>query len=458
MKKIFLYLFFYSFFLPPIFTQELSAEQIYAKINNAIVTIYTFDANGKILSQGSGVVLNEKGWIVTNYHVYAGAEKLVVKHKEKIIKYNSIIGVDVEKDILILKITDKVFPAIQLGNSNILKVGQKIYAIGSPMGFENTISDGIISGLRSNEERTKNFIQISAAISPGSSGGAVVNAKGQLIAITTFTITKGQNLNFAIPVNDVVKIAEKGAVNQNDLSAAYYFYKGYTEYQRKNYNAAIDNYGKVISLDPTVDKAYYNLGLTYYTIGQSETAINYYKKAIAVNPRYAEAYANLGATYMDINYEAALIYLKKAVIINPDLDVAYYNLGVLFRETKQYDSSITYLKRAINLNESYTDAYYNLGSVYDRMGQIETAIMYFKKVIAINAEFVEAYSYIGALYSKKEDVETAISYFKKAIEINPQFAQGYLNLGIMYEKKGDINMKNYYFEKAYKLDPRLRNN
>ncbi len=81
---------------------------------------------------------------------------------------------------MILKISDNTFPYISLGNSNILTIGQKIFAIGSPMGFENTITEGIISGLRSNEETSKKFIQISAAISPGSSGGTVIDSKGKL--------------------------------------------------------------------------------------------------------------------------------------------------------------------------------------------------------------------------------------------------------------------------------------
>jgi hypothetical protein len=218
MKKILLLYFFllYSSFNGA-FAQAHSADQIYSKINNAIVTIYTFDANDKPIAQGSGVVLNQKGWIVTNYHVYAGAQKLVVKQKNKIVQYTNIIASDADKDILILKIANNSFPPIVIGNSDFLKIGQKIYTIGSPMGFENSITEGIISGLRSNEEKTKNFIQISAAISPGSSGGAVVNTKGELIAITTLTVTKGQNLNFAIPVNEVLNLYNK-AGKKNDLS------------------------------------------------------------------------------------------------------------------------------------------------------------------------------------------------------------------------------------------------
>jgi len=122
------------------------------------------------------------------------------------IPYVDIIGVDVDKDLLILKIKGKKFPAVKIGNSKSLNVGQRVYAIGSPMGLENSISEGIISGLRSYDELRRSFIQITASISPGSSGGAVVNDKGELIGISTLTFKQGQNLNFAIPIEDILKV------------------------------------------------------------------------------------------------------------------------------------------------------------------------------------------------------------------------------------------------------------
>ncbi len=219
MKHLLLFSLAFFFFNSNTFTQTLTADQIYSKTNNAIVTIYTFDTNDNPISQGSGVVLNQKGWVVTNYHVYEGASKIVVKHANKIVAYSNIVAMDAEKDILILKIVDRSFPSIPIGNSDLLKVGQKVYAIGSPLGLENTISEGIVSGLRTNQEKTKSFIQISAAISPGSSGGAVLTSKGELIAITTSTITKGQNLNFAIPVNDILEVYNKTNIKQNNSIA-----------------------------------------------------------------------------------------------------------------------------------------------------------------------------------------------------------------------------------------------
>ena len=202
MKKIKLLVFVIHFLSTAINAQ--SADKIYSKVNNAIVTIYTYDSEDKPVSQGSGVVLNQKGWIVTNYHVYEGSSKMIVKQQNKLIPVLSIIASDKSKDIMILKISDNSFPQVSIGNSNLIKVGEKIYTIGSPLGLENSISEGLVSGLRKN--KLENLIQISAPISNGSSGGAVVNSKGDLIGITSSSFTKGQNLNFAIPINEVLKL------------------------------------------------------------------------------------------------------------------------------------------------------------------------------------------------------------------------------------------------------------
>jgi hypothetical protein len=205
--KINIYLFtLHLFYSPNTYNQTLTAEQIYKKVNNAVVVILAYDYNNKLSEQGSGVVINDKGYVVTNYHVFSGNNRLEILHGTEIVPYVDIIGIDVEKDILILEIEAKKFPPIKIGNVKSLKIGQKVYAIGSPMGFENTISEGIISGLRNYNESKRDFIQITTSISSGSSGGAVVNNKGELIGISTFTIKEGQNLNFAIPINDVLEV------------------------------------------------------------------------------------------------------------------------------------------------------------------------------------------------------------------------------------------------------------
>jgi tetratricopeptide (TPR) repeat protein len=422
-KKYFLIAIFLCLLYKASESQELKGEEIYAKINNAIVTIYASDATDKILSQGSGVVLNDKGWIVTNYHVYAGADKLVVKLKDKIIEYTSIVGLDVEKDILILKIKDNTFQSIKIGNSDLLKVGQKIYALGSPLGFENTITEGIISGLRYYKKEAKNFIQISAAISHGSSGGAVVDSKGELIGISTLTVTEGQNLNFAIPINEVLTVYNQKGIKQNQIDAAVYFYRGKYEYDRQSYDAAIGNYKKAIALLPDKASIYNNIGIAYIEKGDIETAITCYKKAISINPK---------------------------------TDNVYYNLGNAYALKEEFDNAIYCLQKEISLNPNDNNAYRSLGAAYSGKGDDETAIIYLKRAVDLNPNDNDSYRTLGNIYAIRKEFDTAIFYLKKAISISIEDAEALYILGITYGLKGDNRLEKYYKEKAYKIDPSLK--
>src|ERR1035437_5169804 len=159
---LFAFLFLYS---SNTHSQSLTAEQIYKKVSGAVVVIFAYDYNDELSTQGSGVVISDKGYVVTNYHVLSGNKRIEILHGKEIIPYVDIIGIDVEKDILILKIKAKRFPSVKISNSIVLNIGQRVYTIGSPMGFENSISEGIISGLTSYNELRRNFIQITATIS-----------------------------------------------------------------------------------------------------------------------------------------------------------------------------------------------------------------------------------------------------------------------------------------------------
>lgn len=316
----------------PLFTysQTLSAEQIYEKVKDAVVVIIAYNHSDELAAQGSGVVLNDKGYVVTNYHVLSGNERLEIMHGDEIIPYVDIIGIDVEKDILILKIEEKKFPSIKVGDVKKLKVGQRVYAIGSPMGFENTISEGIISGLRSYDETNKNYVQITASISPGSSGGAVVNDKGELIGISSSTIQEGQNLNFAIPINEVLNV-EIGSYKKNDrFKDLDIFKKGLDAWKNGNYNAAVEYYSQYIKLYPTSFQAYCNRALVKSELGNYMGAIQDYDKAIEINPNDAHNYCNRGVVKSDHlnDYKSAIQDFNKAIDIEPKYASAYINRGI----------------------------------------------------------------------------------------------------------------------------------
>jgi hypothetical protein len=156
------------------------------------------DSNGQPLAMGSGFVVKD-GIVATNLHVVEGASRGYAKladRKDKF-KVSGTVGTDAARDIVLLAVEDLKAPALTLGDSNQVAVGDAVYAVGNPRGLEGTFSAGIISSIR--KVGDDSLLQITAPISPGSSGGPVVNSKGEAVGVSVATFKGGQNLNFAIP-------------------------------------------------------------------------------------------------------------------------------------------------------------------------------------------------------------------------------------------------------------------
>ena len=437
-----------------LYSQVLTPEEIYEKVNDAVVVIIAYDFNNEPTQQGSGVVLNDKGYVVTNYHVFAECERLEIKHYDKTIPYSDIIGVDVEKDLLILKIDDNIFPSIQLANVDELKVGQRVYAIGSPLGFENSMSEGIISGLRNVDLVGRNFIQITASISPGSSGGAVVNSKGELIGISSLTFTDGQNLNFAILVSDILSLkigsySDKESIENNNL-----FYKGFNALESGNYSAAIKYYDEYLKRNPNNAKAYYNRGLAYANLQKYNEAISDYTTAISIDPNYADAYNNRGTVYANLQkYNEAISDYTTAISIDPNHADAYNNRGIEYYYLQKYEEAISDLTKAISIDPNYANAYNNRGLTFSDLRKYEEAISDLTKAISINPDLAQPYHNRGLAYKNLQKYEEAISDYTSAISIDPNYANAYGNRGNVFYLKGDCFNAKKDWEKAIELDP-----
>lgn len=180
--------------------QKLSPPEIMEKYGNAVVLIAS-QKNDKEFGLGSGFIVKSDGVIVTNYHVIEGASPVVVKLKNGDI-YEDVLLIDCNEreDIAVLKIKGFDLPSVNLGNSNNVRVGERVIVIGNPHGLENTISDGLLSQMRDTGQGYK-LHQISAPISPGSSGSPVFNLCGEVIGIATLSDVLWQNLNFSVPIN-----------------------------------------------------------------------------------------------------------------------------------------------------------------------------------------------------------------------------------------------------------------
>ena len=199
----------------------LEADVLFQKVSPSVFVVVASDADGKALSQGSGVVI-APGKVVTNCHVLAKAAHIQIKHG------NATYGAKLEfpdpkRDLCELDVKDLAAPAIKLGSSAALRIGQHVYAIGAPVGLELTLSDGLISSLRSADDNDAPQIQTSAPISPGSSGGGLFDSEGNLIGVTTWGFRPSremQNLNFAIPADWIRELPARGKANLARLKDA----------------------------------------------------------------------------------------------------------------------------------------------------------------------------------------------------------------------------------------------
>ena len=193
--------------------QIAQANEIIPTVLERVVMIISMDENYQPISIGSGFVIGKNGEIATNYHVIEGASSAIVKFVNKEEKYSvdNIVQTSAKYDLAIIQINTKSSPLL-LGDDELSSVGNRIYAIGNPEGLEGTVSEGIISGFRKIDENFR-IMQITAPISPGSSGGPVIDQKGQVIGIASASIIIGQNLNFAIPVNSLKEVILKPGKN-----------------------------------------------------------------------------------------------------------------------------------------------------------------------------------------------------------------------------------------------------
>ncbi|MFZ4984482.1 MAG: S1C family serine protease [Blastocatellia bacterium] len=168
--------------------------------SRAVVVIETLDVRGTLVSQGSGFIVTPSGAIVTSLHVLRGGASIRVRLANgDTYLTTEVVDVDELKDIAIVRIKGYGLPFVSPGDSENTEVGAEVIVISSPEGLTNTVSTGIVSGVRKLD--THRVFQITAPISQGSSGGALFNTRGEVIGIATYLLKSGQNINFAIPIN-----------------------------------------------------------------------------------------------------------------------------------------------------------------------------------------------------------------------------------------------------------------
>lgn len=186
----------------------MEPDALFAKVEPSVWTVVATDAQARTQSQGSAVVIGP-GRLVTNCHVLARMTRFQVM-KDNVSYGGRLEFPDPENDLCQIRVDNFQAPAVTLAPRDTLRVGARVYALGAPQGLETTLSDGLLSGLRSDGAGQLLFVQHTAPISPGSSGGGLFDAEGRLIGINTITRRESQTINLAVPAYRITELPERG--------------------------------------------------------------------------------------------------------------------------------------------------------------------------------------------------------------------------------------------------------
>jgi tetratricopeptide (TPR) repeat protein len=419
------------------------------KVEPSIVVIMTYGRDGKILGQGSGFFINKEGDVITNSHVLQDASRAAIKTTDgKEYPIKKVLAEDKEGDLIRVSvdISEKAVRPLPV-TTKLPEVGERIIVMGTPLGLDKTVSDGIVSAVR-DIPTFGNIIQVTAPISPGSSGSPVINMKGEVIGIAAFFVVAGQNLNFAIPGERIARLTmeqgetlskrEEGRIKDWLASAEGLYAIGLRYVWAENYGKALPYFVEAVKRNPEHASAYFQIGYCLARLGEYKEAIEPYHQAIRINPKDADFHNNLCAAYGMIGrYDDAIKSCKQAIQLKSDLAESHNNLGWSYQRLGRYQEAIESCKEAIRLKPDFALAHYNLGNNYSALMKYEEAIYAYKEAIRIRFDYAEGHLDLGAAYFHTGRFEEAIDSYKEAIRLKPSLAEAHLNLGMSYLKRGD---------------------
>ncbi|HMS38749.1 MAG TPA: trypsin-like peptidase domain-containing protein [Pyrinomonadaceae bacterium] len=454
------------------FAQLQSFTQLVKRIKPAVVAIITYDKDGEKLSQGSGFFIASNR-VITNLHVVEDAYKAEIKtHDGKTYQVNGVLGSDDEGDLAVLEInlpvTVKITPLI------IAKIkpeeGERILVIGNPLGLEGTISDGLVSSIRVIPD-FGSIIQITAPISPGSSGSPVINLQGQVIGVATSQLAKGQNLNFAMSSGRITKIKITAVKSIPDFV---------TETNQKKFAKAgeMTNQGRIL-LEQEAARAIKNKDK--YNSEQAkkdaEKAIPLFLEALEVASNFAPAWFELGRAYYELEkFQDAIKVFEISLNLGYKEFILFDYLANSYRETKQFSLAISTLNKLSDFDKRFSSyAAERIGDIYywDLENNKESYLNYLKAfrlpqlniqdglkgkllfsilrygldlsldekyydAIEVYSLLIElgnessAYNFIGEQYYYLKQYSKAAEYYKKAINLKSDFYLAWKNLAAVY--------------------------
>ncbi len=402
-----------------------TAAEVFQRVSSSVVVVHVYDEKGRAIGLGSGVVL-PGGDVATNYHVVEKATTIKVfqggKDYDALLRYS-----DRDRDVCSLSVPGMKAQSVTMGSTRSLKVGSRVYAIGTPQGLERTLSEGIVSSLRPVEGGQ--YLQITAPISPGSSGGGLFDEEGRLIGLTTFYLTEGQQLNFAVPVEWIGELPTRHKTDVKTAETSVdWLNKARALEEKRDWAGLINHAIERTKVFPRDAVAWYVLGYAYVKSGQFAKGAEAYQQALRMNPEFAEAWNNLGYAYHESGqFGKAIEACQQALGIKPEFAEAWNNLGRAYGASGQLAKAIEAYQQALGIKPEDAETWYNLGCGYGVSGQFAESIEAYQQALGINPEFAEAWYGLGVSYALSGQRGQVMEVYKRLKNLDPAVAEKFFN-------------------------------
>ncbi len=465
---------------------ELDTQRIARTCTPSVMLIMS-EGSEESLAQGTGFVLSADGVLVTNHHVIEGGKRLVARsHTGGIYPVMAVICDDAAHDVAVLKIAAKDMQFLQLDQSTKVEAGEKIAVIGNPVGLESTVTEGIVSAVRS-VEKLGDIIQISAAISPGSSGSPVLNADGKVIGVATFKLLKGEALNFAIPAKQIKQAVDRAKETpESETNSGPYLpnplAKGSSEEDakalhdpafarakaletKKDYFGMLNQAKALITSYPNSALTHRVVSDSYYYLNMMDDAIGAAKIAIDLDPNNPRGWNNLAILYgLTREKSESLQVYTHAVKLAPDDAKLLIDYASAIRESNPKGAKAA-LMHARNLlaedrgMDAESLAYplrASLANGLRRVGELREA--YRASSEAVNrepnqAKNWEAYAVVALDLHNIDEVRQALNRANELDDNDQARAQRYEMLGRAEYESGNLLSAIEAYEYAYKIRP-----
>lgn len=456
----------------------LTPEAIFARASPAVVRVVVRDEKFKEIGLGSGFFVSADGILVTNQHVVKGARfASVLLADGKTLFVDGLLVQEDASDLAILKVNGSKLPFLELApEGQGPAVGARVYAIGNPNGLTNTFSEGVVSGLRTQGDVP--HIQTNAAVSPGSSGGPLLDARGKVVGVTSFIVEDAervnQNLNFAVAslrVSALVALASSPDRRPTALASAGgkaldakssgEFNESWQAFNKGDFKKAAEILTRLRDRDPKDAWVWVALGKLHGEIGNPDLEIEAYETAIRIKPDFAGAYCALACVLGVSDPNRAVGVCKAAIRIDPSYWDAWLGLAACLNSLERYQEAADASKESIRLNPTHPGGYWQLAEAKGAMARQDEFQDAMKKAMALEPDRANAFARLGDLYCavwlyshKAHEYNKGVEACKTALRIRPDCEEAYGALVTLYALSGRRSEAIRTYEALIKINPR----